>query len=353
MTVARLRDWLAAEGADAAVITKPASVAYLTGVFVNPHERLLALAITAGDALLVLPALDRERAAATLHSARLAGYDDGVDGVALLPHLGETVAVEKDGITLGLAERLGPRRLLDAAPEIRRLRMRKTPEELELLLRAAEITDAVCDATLDFLRPGLSELEVAGHVLQLIAEAGAEPSFDPLIQSGPNSAFPHGRPTARRLETGDLVLVDIGAAWRGYKADITRMAVIGEPDERQRKLHAWVLAAHDAGLEAVAPGVKGADVDAAARGVLDDAGEGERFIHRTGHGLGLEDHEDPNFAPGDETALEPGMVATVEPGVYVPGWGGIRIEDDVVVEAASARSLTKLRRDLRIINATP
>ena len=350
MSVDAVRAWCLTQGADAAVITKPASVAYLTGVFVNPHERLLALFIARDGARLVLPALEHDRARSAVRDATLVPYEDGEDAIGQ-GELG-VVAVEKDHMTVGLAERLHAARLIDVAPEIRRLRMRKAPAELEHLQHAADITDRVTAAILAELRPGLTELEIAGRVLQLIADAGAEPSFDPLIQSGPNTAFPHGRPTSRRLEQGDLVLVDIGAAWAGYKADITRMAVIGPPDERQSRLHAWVLAAHDAAIETARPGIAGAEVDAAARGVLQDAGQGERFIHRTGHGLGLEAHEDPNFAPDEQTFLEPGMVVTVEPGAYEAGWGGIRIEDDVVIEAGGARSLTRLSRALYVVNAT-
>ncbi len=339
MTVERVRAWLAEQGADVAVITKPASVAYLTGVFVNPHERLLALGVTASDAVLVLPELDRERAAgAVVEGVRLQGYTDGEDAAALVPR-GRRPAVEKGHVTLALAEALDAVDALDAAPELRRLRMRKTAAEIAALDRAAVITGRVLESAFREARPGMTELELAARVLLEIAEAGAEPSFDPLVQSGPNSAFPHGRPGGRRLERGDLLLVDIGAAWNHYKADMTRTRVLGEADDRQRRLLDLVQAAHDAALTAARPGVTGASVDAAVRRVIADAGEGERFIHRTGHGLGLEEHEDPNFAPGDDTVLEAGMVVTVEPGIYIPGWGGIRIEDDLLVEAASARWL--------------
>jgi Xaa-Pro aminopeptidase/Xaa-Pro dipeptidase len=130
------------------------------------------------------------------------------------------------------------------------------------------------------------------------------------------------------------------------------MAVLGEPTPRQREIHELVLRAHDAAIAAIRPGVAAGEVDAAARRLIDAAGEGSRFIHRTGHGLGLDGHEEPNFAPGAGTVLEPGMVATVEPGLYVPGWGGVRIEDDVVVEAAGARPLTRSNPSLLVVNAT-
>ena len=339
MSIERVRAWLNQQGADVAVVTKPASVAYLTGVFVNPHERLLALAITADDAVLVLPELERERAAGTVvEGLRLTGYRDGEDGAALVPG-GRHPAVEKGHLTLALAERLDALDAMDLAPELRRLRMRKSPREIANLDRAADVTYRVLEAAFADARPGQSELELTARILLNIAEAGADLSFDPLVQSGPNSAFPHGRPGSRRLEHGDLLLVDIGAAWQGYKADLTRTRVLGDPDRRQHELIALVQRAHDAALGVARPGVTGAAVDAAVRRVIEEAGEGPRFIHRTGHGLGLEEHEDPNFAADDDTALEPGMVVTVEPGVYIPGWGGIRIEDDLLVTEDGARWL--------------
>ena len=144
-------------------------------------------------------------------------------------------------------------------------------------------------------------------------------------------------------------MLDFGAAWQGYRADTTRMVVVGEPDARQSEVYSIVLAAHDAAVAAVRAGVAAGDVDEAARAVIREAGLADRFIHRVGHGLGLEAHEDPSLDPGSETVLEEGMVVTIEPGVYVPGWGGVRIEDDVVVEARSGRLLTAASRELRVV----
>ena len=335
----RLRSWLADQGVDTAIITRPASVAYLTGVWVNPHERLLALSVTPERAVLVLPALDRERGAGTaLAGVELTGYEDGGDPVALVPAEGR-LAVERTDITLALAERLGALDAADAGPALRHLRSRKSAAEIAHLDRAAYLTYQVIDAVKPALREGMSELEAASVVLAKTADLGGEPSFEPLVQFGPNSAFPHGRATSRRLAEGDLVLIDIGVAWQGYKGDISRTFVFGPAGEQQQELIEVVQAAHDAAVATVRPGVRAGEVDAAARRVIEEAGYGDRFIHRTGHGLGLEAHEEPNFAPGDETILEPGMVATVEPGIYIPGWGGIRIEDDVVVTETGGRIL--------------
>jgi Xaa-Pro dipeptidase len=185
-----------------------------------------------------------------------------------------------------------------------------------------------------------------------IGELGGELSFDSLVQSGPNSALPHMRPTSRKLDVGDFVLLDFGAAFDGYRADTTRMAVVGDASERHRSIHGLVLDAHDAAIEAVRPGATTGAIDAAARHIIDAAGFGDRFIHRVGHGLGLEAHEDPSLDPGSETVLEAGMVFTIEPGIYIPGFGGVRIEDDVVVERDGCRVLTKADRSLRVIQGT-
>ena len=159
-------------------------------------------------------------------------------------------------------------------------------------------------------------------------------------------------PGSRRLRPGDLLLLDFGAAVDGYNGDTTRMAVVGKADSRQLDIHRLVLEAHDAAIAAVRPGATTGEVDAAARAVITAGGLGDRFIHRVGHGIGLEVHEDPSLDPGSTLELEPGMTFTVEPGVYIPGWGGVRIEDDLVVEAGGARVLTAASRELFVVPAT-
>jgi Xaa-Pro aminopeptidase/Xaa-Pro dipeptidase len=148
---------------------------------------------------------------------------------------------------------------------------------------------------------------------------------------------------------GDYVLLDFGAAFDGYRADTTRMAVVGEPSARHREIHQLVLAGHDAAIDAVRAGVTTGDVDAAARRVIEAGGYGKEFIHRVGHGLGLEAHEDPSLDPGSTRTLEEGMVFTIEPAIYIPGWGGVRIEDDVVAQEGGCRVLTVADRSLRVI----
>jgi len=350
--IIRLRAWLSEAGADAAYISDPVSIAYLTGFRTDPHERLMALGVTAESARLIVPGLERESAESAAREVEVLSWRDGEDPFQLVaeaigrPRL---LAVEKRHLTLAVAEQLGAPQLVDAGEALRRFRLRKSAAELEKLARAAQVTDFVTDRIGDSMRGGQTELEVGMALASLMGTEGAKPAFESIVQSGPNSAQPHLRPTARRLQPGDLVLLDFGAAWDGYRADTTRMAVVGEPDARQRELHGVVLEAHDAAIARVRPGVTTGEVDAAAREVIERAGQGAYFIHRVGHGLGLELHEDPSLDPGSSIPLEEGMVFTVEPGVYLPGWGGIRIEDDVVVEAGGARLLTAASRELRVI----
>lgn len=349
---------MAAQGLEAAYITRPVSIAYLTGFQADPHERLMALALRPDRATLIVPALERENATTSTDQAAVVAWRDGEDPYRLVREALDECArlgVEKEHLTVQAAEALGARvaarELVDVAPELRRLRRTKTPAELDKLGRACAITDAVTEQAMGEMRPGQSELAVAVGIGAAIGAEGASLAFETLVQSGPNSAVPHHRPSARKLEAGDLVLLDFGAAFEGYRGDTTRMAVVGAPSARQLEIHRVVLEAHDAAIRATRAGVTTGVVDAAARAVIEAAGLGDRFFHRIGHGLGLEAHEDPSLDPGSTTVLEPGMVFTVEPGVYIPGWGGVRIEDDVVVEADGCRVLTTADRNLRVVRA--
>jgi Xaa-Pro aminopeptidase len=319
----------------------------------------MALAVRDSVATLIVPAIEHQNASMHVHDAEVVGWRDGEDPyaqVALALTGCVEVAVEKEHLSLHAAEvitsRTGVSELVDVGPEIRRLRTIKHPDEIDRLARAAAITDAATDEVLARVRAGQTELEVAVMLGSAIAEQGGTLAFGTLVQSGPNSALPHATPSGRRLAPGDLVLFDFGAAFEGYKADTTRMAVVGEAGSRHAEIHRVVLEAHDAAIAAVRPGATTGEVDAAARRVIEAAGYGDRFFHRTGHGLGLEAHEAPNLDPGSDVVLEPGMVFTVEPGIYIPGWGGVRIEDDVVVQDAKdggRRVLTTAERSLRVI----
>ncbi|MBE3590422.1 MAG: aminopeptidase P family protein [Firmicutes bacterium] len=252
------------------------------------------------------------------------------------------------------------RKMVESLPEgveavpvtgaVERVRAVKDAGELELIRRAMRITDEALAAVLPEVRPGVRERELALRLEWEMKRRGAEgTAFDFIVASGPRSAMPHGVAGDRALERGDFVTFDIGARYQGYCADMTRTVILGEADERQRAIYDLVLRAQEAALAAVRAGVRASEVDAAARRVIADAGYGEAFGHGLGHGVGLDVHEAPSLNARSEDVLEEGMVVTIEPGVYLEGWGGVRIEDSVVVTAAGYELLTFTAKDLMIL----
>lgn len=227
----------------------------------------------------------------------------------------------------------------------------KDASELKKMQRAIDCADAAFTHVLNHLAPGRTEKEIALELEFFMRREGAERlSFSSIVASGHNGALPHAIPTDRALQAGDLVTMDFGCIIDGYASDMTRTVAIKSADERAKEMYALVLQAQVAGVEAVRPGRTGKEVDAVARGIIEDAGYGEYFGHGLGHGIGLEVHEEfPRLSKRGEVELQPGMVCSVEPGVYIPGWGGIRIEDLVVVEPDGCRILTRSEKKLLIV----
>lgn len=223
------------------------------------------------------------------------------------------------------------------------LRVEKTPNELAFLRRAAEITDQALDRLVPEIRVGMSEIEVALRLELLIREAGAESvAFESNVSTGPNTALNHYNPALNPtpLKRGDLLLFDIGSCYRGYRSDMTRTFCVEQADRRAREIYELVLDANLAGIAAVRSGATGVEVDQAARDVIVGSGYGEHFGHGLGHGIGMEIHEAPRLSQKSQDTLRSGMVATVEPGIYLPGYGGVRIEDDVVVTEDGCEIIT-------------
>jgi Xaa-Pro aminopeptidase len=227
------------------------------------------------------------------------------------------------------------------------LRERKDEDEIALIREAAGVATRALERTLPQLRVGMSELEVAGVLEKSLRDEGSEGfPFPSIVASGPRSALPHARSSTRTLERGDFLLMDFGAEVQGYCSDITRTVVMGKADEEQRGLYEIVREANELASSGVHAGMRGRDADAIARHYIDRAGFGELFGHSLGHGIGLEVHEAPRLARTAEAGLPEGAVVTIEPGVYRPGWGGVRIEDDVVLEADGPHILTDFPREL-------
>jgi Xaa-Pro dipeptidase len=237
-------------------------------------------------------------------------------------------------------------RLVPAGDVLAELRSCKDEHELEQMRRAIAITEAALRSTMDQVSAGMTERAVAALLKIEMLEAGAEGmSFAPLVVAGPNAASPHAGPSDRPIQPGETIVVDCGVTVGGYMADITRTFAIGPLEPELARVYEVVRAANQAGRAAAGPGVPAEQVDRAARAVIEAAGYGAYFTHRTGHGLGLEVHEPPYIVAGNERLLEAGMTFTVEPGIYLPGRGGVRIEDDVVVTPDGAESLTSFTRD--------
>jgi Xaa-Pro aminopeptidase len=239
--------------------------------------------------------------------------------------------------------------LVPARNLVEELRRVKDDREVEAIRRAARVADAALEYIVSILKPGLRERDIVLELDYFIRRAGAEKeAFDSIVLSGQRTALPHGKPTSRVVSQGELLLLDFGARWEGYHSDITRTFVLGAADEEQRKIYKIVLEAQSKAIDAIRPGILGREVDAVARDYIDKCGYGQYFVHGLGHDLGLAVHDGRALSKYSDTVLQPGMVVTVEPAVYIPGWGGIRIEDDVLVTTSSCEVLTHAPKRLEL-----
>ncbi|MBU8879346.1 Xaa-Pro peptidase family protein [Bacillus sp. FJAT-29790] len=241
-------------------------------------------------------------------------------------------------------------KLVPVSGELEKLRLIKTEAEIKILKEAADIADAAFKYILDFIRPGLTELDVSNELEFFMRKAGAaSSSFDIIVASGCRGALPHGVASDKVIEKGDFVTLDFGAYYKGYVSDITRTIAIGEPEDKLKEIYDVVLQAQLRCMEGIKPGMSGKEADALTRDYITEKGYGEYFGHSTGHGIGLEVHEGPALSVKSEIILEPGMVVTVEPGIYIPGLGGVRIEDDTLITKDHNESLTHSTKELIIL----
>ncbi|MBS4191245.1 aminopeptidase P family protein [Bacillus sp. FJAT-49705] len=240
--------------------------------------------------------------------------------------------------------------LVPVSGELEKLRLIKTDAEIKILKDAANIADAAFKHILDFIRPGLTELDVSNELEFFMRKAGAtSSSFDIIVASGFRGALPHGVASDKVIEKGDFITLDFGAYYQGYVSDITRTIAVGEPDSKLKEIYNIVLQAQLRGMEGIKPGISGVEADALTRDYIAEKGYGEYFGHSTGHGIGLEVHEGPSLSFKSDIILEPGMVVTCEPGIYIPGLGGVRIEDDTVITKDHNEALTHSTKELIIL----
>lgn len=348
---------------DAIALNPGPTLTYLTGLDFHLMERPVLLVYAPGKTpALILPELELQKTNNLSYPLTTYPYGEnpaewpGVFRKAFfdLDLYGRTIGVEPRRmrvLELRLVENSAPgAHVIAAESELASLRLRKESQEIEKMRQAVQIAQNALAATLPLIKIGMTERDLAAELTIQLLRHGSDPTlpFSPIISGGPNSANPHASPSERPLQPGDLLVIDWGATHEGYVSDLTRTFAIGEVDEEYRKIHEIVQQANAAGRAAGKPGVACAEIDKAVRKVIEDAGYGPYFTHRTGHGLGMEGHEEPYMRGDNEQLLETGMAYTVEPGIYLPGRNGVRIEDDVIVTENGSESLSDLPREIQV-----
>ncbi|MCO6005823.1 Xaa-Pro peptidase family protein [Actinoallomurus purpureus] len=346
---ARLAGLVAARDADAALITRLVNVRYLTGL-ASSNAALLVRA----DGTAVLATDGRYAGTAARACPELECVIDRATAGVLAARASGRLAFEAHDVTVeahdALAAEPDAPDLVALGRAVEELRMIKDEAEIALLSEACAITDRAFDAVLPTIRPGVTEREIAVALDRAMVDLGAEqPAFATIVASGPNGAIPHHVPSGRAIAHGDLVTMDFGARQGGYHADMTRTVAVGTAGAWEREIYELVAAAQAAGVAAAAPEAVTKEVDAAARDLIEAAGHGDDFPHGLGHGVGLEIHEAPLMGYDKTGKLTDRVPITVEPGVYVAGRGGVRIEDTLVVRADGPELLTKTTKDLLVI----
>jgi len=337
--IKKIQELMREQSTDYLVLAPSSNLFYLTGLKTTADERLQAFLVPAeGKPVMILPEMYREVAENLgKNSFELLTWADGTDPVdLLLPLVNKHSAIaaidEKmwAGHFLSVRKAFPGYEFIGASALIRQVRMIKDQNEMSLLEKAGRLTDKVMGEVLMVIQPGISEKELAFFVESKLKEYGAdELSFKPIIASGPNTSSPHHNTSERKLMLGDLVVLDFGGLFQGYCSDMTRTFSLGKASEDVKKIYNAVREANEAGFHAVQDGVSCEKVDEAARNVISRAGYAEYFVHRTGHGIGLDIHEDPFIVFGNQETLKTGMTFSIEPGIYLPGQYGVRIEDIV------------------------
>ncbi len=352
LKLAKLRGLLAEKELDAVFITSGYNRRYMTGFTGTAGAAI----ISKDDAVFITDFRYMEQAAAQIKDFRIVQHEKTI--IEEVAQQVEQMKVkrlgfEKEDVTFGMYELYKSKvsaELIPTAGLVEKLRIIKTPEELEVLKQAAKIADDAFTHICGFIKVGMTELEVANELEFFMRKQGAtSSSFDTIVASGVRGALPHGVATDKKIQFGELVTLDYGALYNGYISDITRTVAVGEPSEKMREVYEITLAAQKLAVEGIRPGMTGIQADAIARDYIASKGYGEAFGHSTGHGIGLEVHEAPGLSFRSETVLEPNMTVTAEPGIYLPGIGGVRIEDDLVITENGCERLTHCTKELQIL----
>ncbi len=349
----RLQTLMDQQGFDAAMFSVGADLPYFAGYEAIAGERLTMLVVLAeGDPVLLIPELEAPR----VEEARafdLVSWGETQDPISLVTKLvgdSKRMAIgdqTRSAFVLALQAAIPGSSWLPASQLTRGLRMRKDQAEIAALREVGSEADSVAGRIPSEIRfEGATEAGVSRQVQEMLLDEGHDHAEFAIVGSGPNGSSPHHSASNRVIEAGDIVVLDFGGRRRGYCSDTTRMFIVGDPTSHNREVHAVVAAAQQAAREVARPGVPCQEIDRAARGVINDAGYGEFFVHRTGHGIGLEVHEHPYIVEGNEVAIEAGMAFSIEPGIYLPGQFGVRLEDIVVATEGGVETFNNSVRDL-------
>ena len=355
---------LGTAGLDAVILNPGPTLTHLTGLRFHLMERPVVLLFAKDQhPAIVLPELELQKVASLPYELQVFPYPENPSewGSAFRK---ATQALNLDGKRIGVEPRqlrlLEFRHVKSGAPEadypdasevLSALRLRKDPAEVQAMRRAVKIAQEALEATIPLIKIGMTEKELSSELVVQLLRQGSEPEmpFAPIVSGGPNAANPHASPSERKLQAGDLLVVDWGATYDGYISDLTRTFAVGEVADEYKKIHKIVQDANSAGRAAGRPGIPCANVDKAARDVIEKAGYGMYFTHRTGHGIGMEGHEEPYMRGDNMQLLEPGMAFTVEPGIYLPDRNGVRIEDNVVITDTGADVLSDMPREIKMV----
>ncbi len=363
--IAKLQAGFAAEDIQLMVISASDQMRYLTGWLEHGHERLIALLVPAsGEPVFVVPAMNVPQASKNQAGIeQIIGWTDEIGSEAVLASLFDKFQLSGSSPRILIDDELAASHLLTiqsllpngkyfaAGSHLAAQRQIKSDEEIISLTAAAHLIDEIFEEAVEILRTGISEIDVQQYLLDCFKRKKTSPSFNPLVCFGENTAVPHHSSGERTLKPGDMIILDIGCTSEFYASDITRTIAFGEPaDPDASSVYSIVSKAHHDARASIKPGITAESIDSAARNEITSAGFGEYFIHRTGHGIGISTHEPPYIVQGNKTLITSGMCFSVEPGIYIPGRFGVRIENIVTVTAAGVLSLNaEPEIDLRIL----
>jgi Xaa-Pro dipeptidase len=360
----RLKKYMDEREFSAVAVNAGPTLTYLTGLHFHLMERPVVIIFTLNDdPIIILPELEQAKLDHLSFPATVYTYGESPsdwsrtfnEALKTLNLSEGKIGVEFRQLRLleydYLHSACRNANFIDGSEIFAALRSKKDTEEIACMRKAVKIAEAALEATLPMIKIGMTEKDIAGELFLQLIRNGSDTAlpFSPIVSSGPNGANPHAQPSTRQLTPGDLLVIDWGASFDGYISDITRTFAVAEIDAEAEKIHNIIQRANAAGRAAGKPGVTCATVDRATRNVIEEAGYGQFFTHRTGHGIGMECHEDPYIRADNEQLLQAGMAYTVEPGIYLAKRNGVRIEDDVLVTADGSESLSTMDREIRVV----